>query len=296
MKKKTAGILLFVVAAFALSFSTILLKYIPQLTSISAGQTGILRFLIAAPIMWLFGYFRSPEERKIPRGSLKFVALGLVFAVSSFSAVFALELLSASIYNIVVYIYPTFVVLFSLLMKRPVPRLFWIGLPLSMMGLFLVTFKFNTSITVDPWGIFITIINALALSSYMILSDRLFQNGIKKSLGTKLVLTGSMIAGFLMIPIVGFRLPDTFLGWVLVFSLGIVGTVVPILAMNTGLQYLGAARGSIIVSFQPVLTILFATIFLDESLSLQQWLGGALVVTGILLIQLSSDNKQERVQ
>lgn len=293
MKKKTVGILLFVVAAFTLSFSTILLKYIPQLTSLSAGQTGILRFLVAAPVMWLIGLFPSSDRRQLPNDFMKFMGLGLIFATCSFSAVFALERLSASIFNIIVYIYPTFVVIYLLITKKPVPRLFWLGLPLSMVGLLLVTLKFNASISVDPWGILITLLNALGLSSYMIMSSRVFRDDKKKTIGTKFVLTGSMLGGLLMIPFVGFRLPDTLLGWAMVVSLGIIGTVVPILAMNIGLQYLGAARGSVIVSFQPVITALFSTLLLNESLSLQQWIGGALVVTAILLIQISSDNRQE---
>jgi drug/metabolite transporter (DMT)-like permease len=63
----------------------------------------------------------------------------------------------------------------------------------------------------------------------------------------------------------------------------------PILSMNAGLQFLGAARGSVIISFQPVITILLSLLFLNEMLTLQQWFGGLLVILAVFLLQLSPD-------
>jgi drug/metabolite transporter (DMT)-like permease len=293
MKRRSLGIVLLVVTAVTLASSTLLMKYIPQLTSLSPGQIGILRFLIAAIPLWLIGLWHHSDREPVIRDILKFIGLGGVFSIAGFSALFALERLPASVYIIVVYIYPSLVVLYMLLTKGSVPRLFWLGLPLTLIGLFLVTFNFNASIVVDPVGILITILNATALTAYMILSGKVFR-GVEKQKGTKYVLTGAMLAGLLMLPFTGFQLPGSLIGWALILSLGIIGTLVPILTMNIGLQYLGAARGSVIITVQPVVTVLFTTIFLGESLSLQQWFGGFLVVAAIIIIQLSSDRQQEK--
>jgi drug/metabolite transporter (DMT)-like permease len=59
--------------------------------------------------------------------------------------------------------------------------------------------------------------------------------------------------------------------------------------MNVSLKKLGAARGSLIITLQPVLTVLMAMVFLNESLTLQQWVGGGLVILAIILLQRSPD-------
>jgi len=66
--------------------------------------------------------------------------------------------------------------------------------------------------------------------------------------------------------------------------------------MNIGLQLLGAARGSVIITVQPVITVLMAVIFLDEVLTGQQWIGGLLVVIAVVVLQLSQDRKSQGIQ
>lgn len=289
MKSKQIGILLLVLTAVFLASSTIIMKDILILTSMTPGQVGIWRFVIAAPPLWFVYAFLHPSKRQQSKKIWKFLGLGLVFSISSFSALFALERLPSSIYILIVYLYPTFVVLFTLIAGGVVPKLFWLGLPMTLIGLLLVTYQFGSTLVVDPIGFLIALFNAIAMSGYIILSERVFRGVQHKISGTTFVLTGAMLTGLLLMPVFGFNTPDNLAGWGLLVSLGIFGTLLPILTLNIGLQYLGAARGSVIVTLQPVLAVLFSTIFLDETLSFQQWIGGLLVVVAVVLIQLSSD-------
>lgn len=109
------------------------------------------------------------------------------------------------------------------------------------------------------------------------------------------MLTGAMFFNLLWIPVLGIKMPSSALGWLLIVSLGIFATLVPLLSINIGLQLIGAARGSVIITLQPVLAVLFSTLFLGETLTLQQWLGGGLVIAAVILIQLSAD-RQGRVR
>jgi drug/metabolite transporter (DMT)-like permease len=98
-----------------------------------------------------------------------------------------------------------------------------------------------------------------------------------------------MLAGFFMIPFLGVHTPGSIQGWALLIALSIIGTLIPIFAMNIGLGLLTAARGSIIITIQPVLNILLGVLFLHESLSLQQWIGGGIVILAVILLQRSPD-------
>jgi drug/metabolite transporter (DMT)-like permease len=47
----------------------------------------------------------------------------------------------------------------------------------------------------------------------------------------------------------------------------------------------------VILTLQPVLAVLISTAFLGETLVLQQWLGGLLVVLAIILLQRCPNRK-----
>ena len=291
MQKKHLGLLLMICAAAMMATSILLMKTIPQLTSLLPKDVAIWRFSIAAPAAWLFYSLRRGKKPLLPNHFWRFVLLGGVFSIASFCAVFALERLSSSIYIITVYIYPSLVVLYSLFTGRSIPKFYWLGLPLTFVGLFLVAFDRGAAISIDPLGFVITIVNAFAMAAYVLLSEKFFEGVDNKILGTNWMMLGAMTAGLIMILPLGLQAPENAMGWILILSLGIVGTFLPILLINIGLQLLGAARGSVIITLQPVFTVVLSNIFLGETLTLQQWLGGILVIIAIVLLQLRSVKK-----
>jgi drug/metabolite transporter (DMT)-like permease len=283
------GFIAMVIAALGLAIAVILMKVIPEYTRMPPQHVAIWRFTIAAPALWLILIFRKKTKRIIPKHPWWLFGLGLVFSVASFSAVFALQRLSSSIYVIIFYIYPSLVVLYALLIGGTVPRLFWLGLPLTLFGLLLTSFEIGSVLAVDPIGFVITIVNACALAAYMIISEKVFKTVEDQLSSTNGVLTGAMIVGFILIPILGISTPGTLQGWGLLVLFSIFGTLMPILAMNLGLGLLTAARGSVIITVQPVLNVLLAMVFLNESLTPQQWIGGGLVILAVILLERSPD-------
>lgn len=295
MKRRWLGIVLMALAASLLALGSILMKIIPQITNLQPGHLGILRFSIAAPILWLFNRSERSQGEGKPIRPFQLLLLGGVFAIGNFSAVFALERLPSSLYVIILYLYPSLVVLFSFITGKQVPKLFWVGLPLTTIGLFLVAYEFGVSLSIDPLGFFYTIINAFGVAAYMLLSEKLLKGVHDKLFATNFVLTGAMMAGLLMIPLVGFRLPDSAQGWLLLLTFSIFSSLAPIVFMNIALQLMGAARGSVIITLQPILTVLISTILLDEVLTPQQWMGGVIVIAAIVLLQISPDTARKQV-
>jgi drug/metabolite transporter (DMT)-like permease len=294
MQRKRLGFVLMTLSALGLAFSTILMKIIPQFTSLRPGDVAIWRFTIAAPLFWLFMTFGKRNDRRVSSPVWQFLGLGVIYAVANFSAVFALSRLDSSLYVIIVYIYPSLVVLFSLGAGKPIPRLYWLGLPMTFLGLALTAYDFGQAVSIDLIGLLITILNALAMAAYMMLSELDFKKEKGRLAGTKWVLTGAMMAGLIMILLLGCRAPSSWRGWLLLLSFGVLGTLIPILLMNIGLQQIGAARASVIITLQPVLTVIFSTLFLGDSLTLQQWMGGAVVILAVFLLQRSSDRMRKK--
>ena len=292
MNRKMLGVILMVVSAVGLASSTIVIKLIQLRADLPPAHVAIWRFTIAAPLMLLTLAVKQPSEGLVPKPFWPFLLLGAVFSICNFSAVFAIARIDPSLYVIILYIYPSLVVLYSLFAGRKVPRLSWLGLPLTLLGLALVSFNFKGSLSVDPVGFGITLINAGAMMVYVILSEKVFQQCESRRLGTTWMALGAMLVGWLTIPALEISLPQSTTGWLLIGSLAIFGALIPLLAMNIAIQLIGAARASVINTLQPVIAVLFATLFLGDRLDLRQWVGGFLVILAVIILQISPDSRR----
>ena len=289
MHKKQLGLLLMSISAIGLGVTTILMKILPGEAGMTPGQIAVWRFLIAAPLMWLITLVRKGKEKVIPGQLGRLLGLGGIYSIASLFALLALNRLPSSIYVIILFFYPSLVVIYHLVRRKPVPRLWWLGLPMTVIGLILTVARFGQPVSLDLLGIILTALNGLAIIAYMLLSEKVFAGMDDRQLGSTWVMTGAMVVGLGLIALYGFAAPQTLRGWIYLLTLGIVGTLIPIFAMNVGIQMLGSARSSVISTLQPVVAVLISTIFLHEVLSVYQWVGGIIVIVAIILLQRSPD-------
>ena len=83
-------------------------------------------------------------------------------------------------------------------------------------------------------------------------------------------------------PFSAFIQPLPVYGWGL--AMAIFSTVVPVFAQSAAIRRLGAGRSSMFTMVGPLLTIGFGWWLLNEQISLEQLVGAALVVLGILIV------------
>ena len=74
-------------------------------------------------------------------------------------------------------------------------------------------------------------------------------------------------------------------------SLALIGTVVPLFATNVGIQKIGASQASLVSTVEPVIAMIVSMIILGEVIFAVQWLGAALIVGSVILLQLRPRNK-----
>ncbi|MNM27773.1 putative DMT superfamily transporter inner membrane protein [compost metagenome] len=91
----------------------------------------------------------------------------------------------------------------------------------------------------------------------------------------------------------GVSLPGTATGWLAVSAIALFSTAIAIAAFFAGVAQIGAAKASIISTFEPVITMAFGVTLLKESVSGTQLLGGAMVLTAVILLAQRSSPKQE---
>jgi drug/metabolite transporter (DMT)-like permease len=289
LQKKQLGFLLMSASAVGLAVGTIMMKILPAEAGLTPGQVAVWRFLIASPLMWLFTLGRIRGKALRPESPAKLLGLGVVYSLASLLALLALNRLPSSIYVIILFFYPAIIVVSHLINRKPIPQLWWLGIPMTLVGLVLTVAPSGQLVRLDPLGILFSILNGITIAVYMLLSERVFGQVRDRQLGSTWMMTGAMGVGLALALIYGFKLPDSVQGWIYLVTLGLVGTLIPILSMNIGIQMIGSARSSVISTLQPVVAVLISTAFLHEVLTVRQWLGGGLVIIAIILLQRSPD-------
>lgn len=188
--------------------------------------------------------------------------------------------------------------------KTEVSRDMWIAIALSLFGLILVA-KVWQGFTFDLIGIMGAIGAAIALAIYFLMSQ---SQGTKRS-AQAMVVWGMGIAGLfwsLVLPIWNFpteiftteiNLQGRFSdynapGWLLIAYIIIFGTMVPYLFVVGGIRRLSASTSSVIGMLEPVIAGVFAWVWLSQSWSAIQLLGGAIVLVGIYIADRTKTNSK----
>jgi drug/metabolite transporter (DMT)-like permease len=71
----------------------------------------------------------------------------------------------------------------------------------------------------------------------------------------------------------------------LIAGFALLGTTIPVLTFILGLPLVGPSRAAILSTFEPASTVVLAVIILGELASPIQYLGGALIIASVLLLE-----------
>ncbi len=294
-RQRLLGSLLILLGAIGFSAKSIFIKLAyANSAQIDAITLMTLRMLFALPFFLgvAFWHGRTRPATHSRQDWTVLLLLGFMgYYLASLLDFKGLEYISAGLERLILFLYPTFVVLLTaLLHKRPVGSIQRMALILSYAGIGLV---FGAqSMTETPnmaLGASLVFGSALAFAIYMTASGHYIPRfGSRRFTAYSMtVACGITIAHFLasnslerlMVP------PDIM---VMAIALALFSTVLPAFLMNAGIQRTGADHAAIIGTAGPVSTLLLAWLILDESMTLAQSFGAALVLCGVLLVSLTN--------
>lgn len=254
-----------------------------------------IRSLLALPIiavwaLWAVGprtLLRTP-----PTVVCGAAAAGtLCYYVGAMFDFHALTLIDASIERVLLFSYPSMVVLCYSAMYRewPEPRILG-ALALTYVGIFMVVTGLDLGVLHgNLTGAGLVLACAVTSAIYYLASDR-WTHAIG-SLGFTLIALAAATLCLFVHRVVHSGAGAMVWGgrdyW-LIAALVLLSTVMPMLAMAEGVRRLGAPRASVVSTVGPPTTILLGAWLLNEQLRPAQWVGVALIVIGILALELST--------
>lgn len=239
-----------------------------------------LRFSMAAILMLAFLFGR---RERIPRGSvlLKLIGMGALGYIGQAFAYFtALKYASAGLVALLLYLYPIFVALLAaLVLHEPITGVKRLALGLALIG---------TALTVGPLrgqllGILFAITSAIIYSIYIIVGTDVMKHVSAVQSSAVIFAAAGMTAGGLML-INGPHLPASGSGWATIISIVVVATIIPVATFLAGLERIGPTNSAMLSTLEPVVTVLLAYWWLDETLTPVALIGGALILLAVLLL------------
>lgn len=299
MHDKRAGVIWMLISAAAYSTFTIFGKN--ALDDLEPNQVLLWRFLVASPLAWAIVAVRARRGGPSPRDVAWWprFAAGLVFGGTAWFAFAGLSRLSGALYVVIIYTYPGMVAIGTRLLGRPSSRHTWTAVLFIVVGIALtVPEVFDGGNKASVLGLIFTLANAITYAGYVIYSGTLVRgegaaDGIVASAWS---FTGSLVAAVLIsLATRSFGAPGSYSAISSMIGLGTVSTVVAGTAFFLGVRHLGPTPAALIASTEPVLTLIWVVLILDESLGAVQLAGAALVISGVLWSQ-RPDRASPRVQ
>lgn len=261
-------------------------------SSIDAVTLLALRMLFALPFYLgaLLFVGRNQGSGLTRRQWVLTIVTGLLgYYVSSLLDFLGLQYISAGLERLILFLYPTFVVLLNAAFfrqpVRPVQR--W-ALAITYAGLmvaYIGELDFHEQNTNFVLGSVLVFCCAVTYALFIVGSGRLIpQLGARRfNAWAMLAACGGVFLHFALTRDPGLLFRDPQFIWY-GLMLAVVATVVPSFLIAWGVKKAGANNVAIISSIGPVSTITQAHIFLGEPIFWQQLAGTVLVVAGILLL------------
>lgn len=291
-RQRWVGLLLVLLGALGFSAKAIFIKLAYAAASdLDAITLMALRMLFSLPFFLLVAIGRQPaatHARLTGRQWLVVTGLGLIgYYVASYLDFLGLQHISAGLERVILFSYPTFVVLFSALwLKRPLTRRTGWALLLSYGGLLLV---FAEQVTFSTPGLWLG--SALVLASAVVFAVFTMGSGVMtprigSTRFTAYTMTVASIATLLhFIAQKGWLWPELPLEvFALVALMAVFSTVLPSFMMNAGILRIGAGAASVVSTIGPILTLVLAYSVLGEAITAAQVAGTGLVLAGVYLM------------
>ena len=295
MLQKHRGELFLLAGALLFSFNGIVSKLVLT-SSLSALNLAQVRSTGAFLILFLLIFFRSREKLRVTRKELPQLAFFGVIGIAAVQFLYfmAISRMHVSFALIIEFTAPIWIVLWiKYVKKRFVPTDMWIAIFLAFIGLLFIAQVWKGR-TLDTIGLIAAFLDAIALSIYFLMGEKLTKTRDIQSL-TFFGFAFATLAWLIILPVWNFPFEvfgerinmqgifegfDTY-GWVLIAWIIIFGTIVPYLLVITGLKTLSASTSSVIGMVEPVLVGILAWWWLREAWLPLQIFGGVLVMIGI---------------
>jgi drug/metabolite transporter (DMT)-like permease len=250
-------------------------------------RMGLALPFFAAAAWWL----RAQRPALTARDWWAVSALGFLgYYLASFLDFVGLQYVTAGIGRLILFLYPTLVLVLSFFFLRKAPTVRELAaLVLSYVGIALVL----SNRLAEPgseralFGVLLIFASALCYAVYLVAGSEMVKRigSMRFTAYTMVVATAPAVIQFLVLEGPGaLDLPASV--WMYALIMAIFSTVLPVFLQSEALKRIGPNRFALVGAMGPVTTAVAGAVGLEEAFTALQAAGAALVIAGVLLVSL----------
>jgi drug/metabolite transporter (DMT)-like permease len=288
------GVVIALLGAICFSTKAIFVKLAYRDTEVDAISLLALRMIFSLPFFLISAYATSSKESNVKFAPRQWFSVALIgclgYYISSLLDFLGLQYVTAAIERLILFVYPTLVLLMSsLFFKERIRPIQWTALIITYAGLliaFISEIDFSSSQNKDfMLGSLLILLCAFTYAAYIVGSGRLIPLvGATKfnSYAMSFASAGVLLHFFFTSDKSLLHYEPVVYGYSVAMAL--ISTVIPSYMVVQGIKRIGSDNAAIVGSIGPVSTLLMAYFFLNENISVFQIIGTAMILAGVLLI------------
>ena len=283
---KTSGAGNAVAFASAITFATgITLVALIYEDGANVHAVNLSRVLAFAAVMALTLGIARISPALPPRAALQCVLVGLLFCGELYGLLASIRYIPVGLAMLIMYTYPLLVAAAGWLTgTEPFTLDRLLAILAAFAGLALALHTPDSEL--DWRGVAWAVFTAVSFSAVLIVSERTMRGMDRRILMLYLTSTAAVIVGVVSLTLVSLEWPRTDQGWTLLAaSTGLY--VLATTLLFAAVKMIGPLRTAIIDNSAPIWAIVLAALLLGERLNMVQLFGGALVISAVVLVQLS---------
>ncbi|MDN4100369.1 DMT family transporter [Bacillus cereus] len=257
---------------------------------------GAIRFLIATIILGTIMKTTKQDTKKPSLKDLGYISLSGLLGITIFYSMenIGVNLTTASNAALIVASYPAITVLFDFLFNRKgITLIKGLGIALAVIGVYQITYHSpNQGGSQQFFGSIILILAGVAFTFYTFTTSKSVAKYSLITVSFYQTLAGTL--AFIPLSIIersSWKIP-TIDSVIIVLYLGIFCSVIAFLLYNYGLRKISSGSAVALLNLVPVFGVIFSVLFLNEVIGIHHIFGGFIVIVGVFLSALETNQKQ----
>ncbi len=292
-KKYSSGILMGIAGVLLFSTKAVIVKLMYQYDVDAMGAL-LLRMGFALPIYLFFLFLDRKALFTVSKKDFLIILLMgfLGYYMASLWDFKGLELIDASLERLILFVYPTFVVLMSrFFLKQPITKKQLAAILITYVGVIIIFLpkvlgKSDETTLQNIEGATYIILSAICYAMFLTWSQNVMGR-VPVRLFTSLAL---IVSSFCMLIHFSFTTDLSVFHkpaglYIYGAIMAVFATVIPSYLISASISRVGAGTTAILGAMGPVSTITLAILFLNERLTLLQVLGAAVILIGVMQVK-----------
>ncbi len=252
----------------------------------NANSVLLFRYILSLPILAMMLAYRR-RSFEIERKQIVPVAvLGIMMAISSLGLYESYNYMNSGIASTLLFIYPILVaVLMTFFFHERFRSTTAICLVIMGIGLAMLM-RSENGFSLSLIGCLFVFISALTYALYLVMTN--VAKSIKSIPTLKLLLYQLLFGSLIFVMLVGLGQPLTLpaqpSGWLNLIALATLPTVVSLWCTTIAIKSIGSTPTAIFGALEPVTAVILSVIVLDQSITLREIGGGALIVLATSMV------------